>query len=371
MNKIVNKLFLIGNGFDMSLGLKTDYESFLLWYFKESLKKVINTENNFDDELIVISIAPIYKKITIGIRTITFEEYIDEIKNLKDLKIFMLNPQLNIYFKFNSYLFKNIYESTNFGWVDIEHLYYESLKRFIFKKVGNIVKLNSDLFTIQNKLEEYLSTLDTTKINLNNEGHQILRKFSDPIAMSEILNFDNQYSGITIKKVYFLNFNYTNSLINITQSFRDINRKKIEKFINPIHGQLNDSNFPIIFGFGDEMDKDYKKIEEANDDRYFEHIKSFKYLKNSNYRHLLSFLDSEDYQVCIYGHSCGLSDRIMLNEVFEHDNCKSIKIYHYENDKGENDFTIKTMKISRHFVSNKEMRRKIVNFNPDNSIPQF
>ena len=30
----------------------------------------------------------------------------------------------------------------------------------------------------------------------------------------------------------------------------------------------------------------------------------------------------------------------------------------------------KTMNISRHFNSNKEMREKIVEFNPENEIPQ-
>ncbi len=62
---------------------------------------------------------------------------------------------------------------------------------------------------------------------------------------------------------------------------------------------------------------------------------------------------------------------IPLNEIFEHENCKSIKIYFYENEKGDNDFTNKTMDISRHFNSNKLMRKKIVEFNPNNKIPQI
>ena len=48
-------------------------------------------------------------------------------------------------------------------------------------------------------------------------------------------------------------------------------------------------------------------------------IRTFKYSKNGNYRDLLRFLNSNDFQVCVYGHSCGLSDRVMLNEIFEHD----------------------------------------------------
>ena len=109
-------------------------------------------------------------------------------------------------------------------------------------------------------------------------------------------------------------------------------------------------------------------MEEMNDNRFFKYIKSFHYFKNSCYRKLIRFLDSNDFQVCIYGHSCGLSDRVMLNEIFEHNNCKSIKIYFY---KDENDFINKTMEISRHFNDNQSMRKKITEFNLKNEIPQI
>lgn len=57
----------------------------------------------------------------------------------------------------------------------------------------------------------------------------------------------------------------------------------------------------------------------------------------------------------------------MLNEIFEHENCNSIKIYYYNDE----DFTTKTMETSRHFNSNQFMRKKIVNKSKDCLIPQF
>lgn len=47
------------------------------------------------------------------------------------------------------------------------------------------------------------------------------------------------------------------------------------------------------------------------------------------------------------GHSCGLSDRTMLKEIFEHDNCKSIKtiIIKWGNESYENDYDEKPMKF--------------------------
>lgn len=64
------------------------------------------------------------------------------------------------------------------------------------------------------------------------------------------------------------------------------------------------------------------------------------------------------------GHSCGLSDRVLLNSVFENENCKSIKIYYYQKSKEANDYFEKVLDISRHFKpeSKNEMRLKIVPF---------
>ena len=82
-----------------------------------------------------------------------------------------------------------------------------------------------------------------------------------------------------------------------------------------------------IFGFGDELDKRYLEFEDERNNELFKHIKSFEYLKNKNYYRLIRFLESDDYQVQIYGHSCGLSDRTMLNNIFENENCKSNHLF--------------------------------------------
>ena len=51
---------------------------------------------------------------------------------------------------------------------------------------------------------------------------------------------------------------------------------------------------------------------------------------------------------------------------FEHNNYKSIKVYHYN----EVEFNTKTLDISRHFNSNQVKRQKIVEYNEENKIPQ-
>lgn len=51
----------------------------------------------------------------------------------------------------------------------------------------------------------------------------------------------------------------------------------------------------------------------------------------------------------------------MLKEIFEHDKCKSLKIYYYKwgNELHENDYVEKTYEISRHFTDKGMMRKKL------------
>jgi hypothetical protein len=136
--------------------------------------------------------------------------------------------------------------------------------------------------------------------------------------------------------------------------------------INKIHGDLNN----MIFGFGDEMDEDYQLIENIDENEYLEFFKSFQYFQNNNYDQLLSTIDSEKFQVIILGHSCGLSDRVMLNTIFEHENCRSIKIYYHQKEDGTDNYLDVVKNISRHFKDKPSMRRKIVSKELCSPLPQ-
>jgi hypothetical protein len=99
-------------------------------------------------------------------------------------------------------------------------------------------------------------------------------------------------------------------------------------------------------------------------------MKSFGYFKTSNYHDLIRFIEADNFQVFILGHSCGLSDRTMLNMIFEHNNCKSIKIFYYGDEKSNN-YAELTQEISRHFSNKGEMRKKIVPFDKSSAMPQI
>ncbi len=117
----------------------------------------------------------------------------------------------------------------------------------------------------------------------------------------------------------------------------------------------------MIFGYGDELDDDYKAISKLDDNAYLKNIKSIRYLETDNYRRLLTFIDSAPFQIYIMGHSCGNSDRTLLNTLFEHRNCVSIKPFYHKREDGTDDYIEIVQNISRNFNDMQMMRDRVVN----------
>ena len=109
------------------------------------------------------------------------------------------------------------------------------------------------------------------------------------------------------------------------------------------------------------MDEKYKEIVKKNDNQYLGNIKSIKYLEAENYRKVLDFIEYAPYQILIMGHSCGNSDRTLLNTLFEHRNCVSIKPYYYIKEDGTDNYLELVQNISRNFTDMKLMRDRVVN----------
>lgn len=153
-------------------------------------------------------------------------------------------------------------------------------------------------------------------------------------------------------QILFVNFNYTNTV--------DFYLRSNVSYQIHIHGDLeNPQN--IIFGYGDEMDDNFHLLQKLNDNECLRKIKSIKYLESDNYRNILRFIDSAPYQIYIMGHSCGNSDRTLLNTLFEHKNCISIKPYYYKKPDGTDNYLDIIQNMSRNFTDMKLMRDSVVN----------
>ena len=107
--------------------------------------------------------------------------------------------------------------------------------------------------------------------------------------------------------------------------------------------------------------ENYNKIEKLQNNDFLENIKSISYHKTRSYRELLNFISLGPYQVFIMGHSCGNSDRTLLNTLFEHDNCISIKVFYRQYEDGADNYIDLIKNISRNFNNKPNMRDIVVN----------
>jgi hypothetical protein len=360
----INRLILIGNGFDLAHKMKTTYGDFILWYFQKAWDDVIKvyrpSPNNtatsyYQDNLINIWINPaIAQNDPLKVKINGHED----IKSLVTLSTDSFKAkQYNCSIK-SEFLRSLVNSFFSKKWVDIENHYYLELTKIINNKTStssisginnSLKKLNNEFLELKLEFEKYLSTIPNATKNVNLEKFI----FEKPVHFSHLKNTYNR-----VGSTMFLNFNYT--------STPELYLKGNNSILY-MHGKLNDPNNPIIFGYGDERDDTYATLEKANNPEVFTHIKSFDYFKTNNYSKLLSFLEMP-YDVYIMGHSCGLSDRTLLSTIFEHDNCRLIKIFYY-NDMDR--YRETTYEISRHFTSKAEMRRKVINFSDCVPMPQL
>ncbi len=353
-----NKLVIIGNGFDLAHGLKTSYNNFIDWYLRGILEKYTN--HTYKDLLIEFTTEFEYKFILekYKISDKKFCDWFIEIiqnknpfkwDNGSNVRLFNIN-------KISPFLFKLISNNIGYTWVNIEVEYYKSLIELYLKGgeysnrfdgvLEEVKKLNSDFGFIKNQLDEYLCTIKCDAKHVVNQ--EINNLFQSDFSRG-------YHSDESNKQVHYLNFNYTNTIEKYI-------RNETNYQLNYIHGKLNTIDNPLIFGYGDEIDSYYQKIEHLNINEFLNNFKSFGYFKTENYEILLSFINSKPYDIEILGHSCGLSDRVLLNTIFEHDNCEKIKIHYYQKSEKENDFITKTQEISRHFKDKAKMRARIVDF---------
>lgn len=277
------------------------------------------------------------------------------------------------------------------NWVDIEKEYYNLLsKDFESSDNESIEQLNRELECLKNNLIVYLNEVEKKLINEYIIDNNIKEKIFEPINPRDIsieakekfeffknnrLAHDSHYKSLLNKyntykllkdidqrnskelylpdSILLLNFNYTKTA-DLYLPNEDIFK------VNHIHGKLSNPK-SIIFGYGDELDENYKKLLKDNNNEYLKNIKSINYLNYTNYREMLSYIESAPYQIYIMGHSCGLSDKTLLNTLFEHKNCVSIKPFYYINAEGRDNYTDIVQNISRNFTDMKLMRDRVVN----------
>lgn len=374
----MNKLIIIGNGFDLAHRMKTSYIDFIKYYLANAFKS--SSENQlYQDELIKIVSVKNYQPYEFELFN-GFDEMIDlfyrngRIMDLLNNRSFKVKDTSEYYYDFpievtiNSDFLKFLLLKLNeTRWVDVEQEYYRILKSILLtnreekEKQKDLNKLNRDLNDIANHLKRYLKTIKKPYKISEIEG-----LIYEPINTNDIIESTPVYST-SINNILVLNFNFTNTINSYFST--PIDPKFNIKVVN-IHGELDDPKNPPIFGFGDELDIHFDEIERSTLSGILMHSKSLAYLRTDSYHRLIEFIEKGDYQTYIWGHSCGLSDRTLLNTIFEHDRCRSIKIYYHKTGDSMDNFNQIIEDLSRNFKNKIKMRNRVLNKTRCTPMPQ-
>lgn len=402
----MNRIILIGNGFDLAHGLPTSYGNFIDWYWEQWKIHLENNNQTYTE-------SPLLKFHNRSGENISY--FIDrKIKHLtgRDIGFALMENDYSFSVEACPLLEEICTSIETKGWVDIENIYYNLLvKCSNDNDVEGLQFLNIQFARLQELLCEYLTSIPKKNFKVNERIRDIIYSPINPndvsvggkqhiidhakywaecndmdfedkmnvykkaLNLTGINNVNNiyysreknkqlseadlyqtpvNYNAILLPdNIMVLNFNYTKLACNYIEEDGECFK------INNIHGEL-DMPDSVIFGYGDDLDENYKKISNLNDNRYLTNFKSIKYLESDNYRKALQFMDAAPYQVFIMGHSCGNSDRTLLNKLFEHKNCVSVKPYFYQMLGSDNYLDI-VQNISRNFTDMNLMRDRVVN----------
>lgn len=349
-----HNIILLGNGFDLAHGLETSYKAFLTDYLSTIVSDINKSEKKTynDDHWRVQGelINKFRQEVNITVDNILNEE--ERIAN-------------NITIK-NAFLLK-ILNQDNPLWSDLEGVYYRSIRKFASDRSDettydvNIENFNNGFEKIKTLLIKYLFKIqEVIRGDFSANGHNPLLD-----VLTKIIKSNTRYVDNDDNKNYFVNFNYTPTL----ELYSSLMRDDSSEIIN-IHGDLNDQeNNPIIFGYGDTNQDQYRDIENLEDNRYLKYSKAIEYTNTNNRNSLFDFIDTKQtlYDVKIIGLSCGITDRVLLSQLFEHEQCQSITIYHYKN---RANYLQVAANISRMFKDKQDFNKKLVPYDEEHRLPE-
>lgn len=134
----MNRLIIIGNGFDLAHGIKTSFNDFITEYFCEAINAFYNYVE-YEDPLLKINFVDPNKHLDGKPNPVNKETVYIDIEKIKNSKY--------INFEFKSLLLQNVYNKTSqLQWVDVEMEFFNVLvDTKNNKKLKGVKKLNNEL----------------------------------------------------------------------------------------------------------------------------------------------------------------------------------------------------------------------------------
>ena len=381
--RIVNDIIILGNGFDLAHGLATGYKD----YVKEMII----------DSSRLLNPAPRYRNSPFRLKdyptTFNYEEspvgpYLYNQKDRNELAQLYLRVAAYNRRMPSDFIKRIIEDFGDKGWVDLEDAYFSFLPKITPQgkhDKKDVKALNEEMKRLGESLCQYLNTLerpapseDIRTLFEQIKKEQIERawkqawahNYRSSIAVTRVHagQMEERLSGITV-----LTFNYTDTCEVLYKDALTIKVKdasncslvgELKDDIPPtfihIHGSLKEED--ILLGYGDETTDMFRELEDANDNELTKYFKSFYYMQNPRYRQFFEVLERGPFRLHLMGHSCGLSDRVLLSSIFNHPNLEDVRIYYHDRGEDGNDYFQLCQNISRHFHDKHAMRLKILPF---------
>lgn len=353
-----NRIIIIGNGFDLAHDAKTSYLDFSDHLLNTIIPdELIKHVRNIEGAKLPISqdlaryihgkggfVSHSIKNIIAYAKSGVREGLSEEIKkSIGDLPKILGNS-----------LLVGLYRDKPQNWFEIENTYFNQLKIIYNTKIGlpqkkdQLQKLNIEFDWIRKELIKYLKGID---INVSDK----VRKVLHPLLT---------WRGNT----YIINFNYTHT---IEKYLDELGRPENVK-LNYVHGDLTGGE--IVFGYGNDQNQEYQLMKETEQKEYLRNFKTFRYLRNKRYSKVeLDCIEKFNrYEVCVLGHSLGLTDKTLLQELLDNEKCVSIKIYRRP-DKSKDEqpeyYDDLTMALSRIMSTERDVRKKVNEFTESDFFP--
>ncbi|WP_455109088.1 AbiH family protein [Porphyromonas sp.] len=377
----MNDIIILGNGFDLAHGLATGYKDYVRAMLIDSLIVKGGERSTYMD-------SPFKLSGSIGKSGVPASEFWEAAQKKNSELCELYNSVLEHPKDDESRFIERIIKDfENKGWVDLEETFFSILKESIAEDgidKARIKALNKQMKELGDSLCKYLDTLqqpapsedirtlfEQIKKEQIGRAHSLSQqiKIAPDEARVEAPSMEviDGLAGITV-----LTFNYTDTCEALYKDTLTINTGDLPvhladyfptKGIPPtfihIHGSLKEEE-DIVLGYGDETTDKFRELEDANDNELTKYFKSFYYMKNPRYRQFFEVLERGPFRLHLMGHSCGLSDRVLLSSIFNHPNLEDVRIYYHDRGEGLSDYFQLCQNISRHFHDKHAMRRKIL-----------
>ncbi len=189
----MNRIILIGNGFDLAHGLRTSYAEFIRGYYVILKLRLLEGEYELTDGLCSVEISNSEdRKLMEEFRWMLSNDMFRYVNNVGESTMTeRYDTFFNDLLKYESIFFEAINKAIEIkNWVDIEWEYYTWLKQIFQQnsKYANPTQLNDELELVKEYLAEYLMLVQKKQITPELIKDCIRNAIFEPFIPNDISN---------------------------------------------------------------------------------------------------------------------------------------------------------------------------------------